>query len=48
MGVEEVGDAGAGDDDTGVPVAGGEHAQAAGFEMERRGVAASRAPGADR
>lgn len=42
VGVQKIGDTGAGDDDAGVAVPGGQHAQPAGFEVKGRGVAASR------
>src|SRR5438045_8973717 len=41
VGVELFADAGAADDDAGLAVAGGEYAQAPGFEVERGGVPAS-------
>lgn len=40
--VEQVGDAGAGDDDAGMAVARSQHTQAAGFQMEGRCIAAAR------
>lgn len=41
VGVEQLRDAGAGDDDAGVPVAGGENAKTASLEMEASRVAAA-------
>jgi hypothetical protein len=40
--IEQVGDAGAGDHDAGVPVPGGQDAELSGFEVEAGGVAAPR------
>jgi hypothetical protein len=41
VGVEQFGDAGPGDDDAGVPVAGGENAEAASLEVEGGRIAAA-------